>query len=111
TFRLLARENDKWRMPSIGQLARSFVVGAVHSFKDGQRKLAVTRFEQCFDESGVQVIGFSREPVAAGFFAFKIETLRTEFFHVLPYGHAAHAEFFGQSGAGNITGGGTGEFA
>jgi len=94
-----------------GELAGGLVVGAVDFGEELQGKIAGAVAAVGLHEGGAEAGGAGGETVAAGADGLEGESLFAEFFHVLPDGDAADAEFTREGAAGDELGFGGDQFA
>jgi hypothetical protein len=108
---LALRHDDKRSRLARGKAAGGFVVGAVNLVEQvdgagggGSAAGGLAGVAAGFEQREVEPGGAAGDPVAFGVKAFENKTLLAQFFHVLPDGDAAHAEFAREAGAGNDAG-------
>ncbi len=102
-LRLPASQDREWRFLSLRELAGGLIVRAVDFIENFQRAVGCAIFELSFDERGIKVRRISGETIAAGPLGGKCESSGPQFFHMLPHGDAADAEFARQRGPRNPT--------
>ena len=101
----LALCNDGERRGAAGgELAGSLIIGAVDLVDQLQGKITGVFAAVGLDQRAAQAGWTGDEFVAAGTDGIEGEALLAEFFHVLPDGDAAHAEFFCERSARDVVG-------